>query len=44
VKLLAEIKEAGDAWEPKAVEVPAVLITSENVEEFLAAHPEAVGN
>lgn len=44
VKLLAEIKAAGDAWQPKAVEVPAVLITADNVADFIAAHPEAVGN
>jgi len=44
VKLLAEIKKAGDGWTPKAVEVPAVLITQDNVAEFIAAHPDAVGN
>jgi ribose transport system substrate-binding protein len=44
VKLLPEIIAAKDSWQPKAVEVPAVLITAENVEAFIAEHPEAVGN
>jgi ribose transport system substrate-binding protein len=43
VKMLAEIKAAGDAWEPKAAEVPAVLVTQETVGEFLKEHPEAIG-
>lgn len=42
VKMLKEIKEAGDAWEPKAAEVPAVLVTQETVESFLSEHPEAI--
>jgi ribose transport system substrate-binding protein len=42
VKMLAEIKEAGSAWEPKAAEVPAVLVTQETVGDFLAQHPEAL--
>src|SRR5690606_19037276 len=31
VKMLEEIIAAGDAWEPTAAEVPAVLVTSETV-------------
>ncbi len=42
VKMLKEIKDAGDSWEPKAVEVPAVLVTQETVEAFLQEHPDAV--
>lgn len=42
VKLIAEIKKAGADWQPKAAEVPAVLITRETVEDFLKQHPEAV--
>ncbi len=42
VKLLGEIKKAGAGWQPKAVEVPAVLITKETVEDFLKQHPDAV--
>ncbi len=44
VKRLAEIIEAGDSWEPKAAEVPAVLVTQENIEAFLEEHPDAYGN
>jgi len=43
VELLQEIKAAGSAWQPKAVEVPAVLVTQETVEAFVAEHPEALG-
>ncbi|UHD43782.1 sugar ABC transporter substrate-binding protein [Aureimonas altamirensis] len=43
VELLQEIKAAGSGWQPKAVEVPAVLVTQETVEAFVAEHPEALG-
>ncbi|MBX9457593.1 MAG: sugar ABC transporter substrate-binding protein [Rhizobium sp.] len=42
VKLLVEIKQAGADWQPKAAEVPAVLITKDSVEGFLKEHPEAL--
>lgn len=42
VKMLEEIKAAGASWEPKAAEVPAVLVTKETVDAFLAEHPEAI--
>ncbi len=42
VKMLDEIKKAGAAWEPKAAEVPAVLVTSETIADFTAKHPEAL--
>ena len=42
VKLLADIKKAGADWKPKAVEVPAVLITKDTVADFLKQHPDAV--
>lgn len=41
VKLLVEIKKAGADWQPKAAEVPAVLITKDTVDGFLKEHPEA---
>lgn len=41
VKLLADIKKAGADWQPKAVEVPAVLVTKDSVGDFLKQHPEA---
>jgi ribose transport system substrate-binding protein len=43
VKLLSKIKAAGAAWQPKAVEVPAVLVTEANVGAFINAHPDALG-
>lgn len=43
VKLLEDVIAAGESWEPKAVEVPAVLVTAETIEEFIAQHPEALG-
>lgn len=42
VKMLDEIKKAGAAWQPKAAEVPAVLVTSDSVADFTAKHPEAL--
>ena len=42
VKMLDEIKKAGAAWEPKAAEVPAVLVTADTVADFTAKHPEAL--
>lgn len=43
VKLLPEIIAAGADWKPEAREVPAVLVTAENVEAFVAEHPDALG-
>ena len=42
VKMLKEIKDAGASWHPKAVEVPAVLVTKDNINDFLAKHPDAI--
>ena len=42
VKMLDDIKKAGAAWQPKAAEVPAVLVTSDTVADFTAKHPEAL--
>jgi ribose transport system substrate-binding protein len=42
VKMLKEIKDAGASWQPKAVEVPAVLVTKDTVEAFLKEHPDAL--
>ena len=43
VKLLKDIKAAGSGWVPEAVEVPAVLVTKDNVDGFLKEHPDAIG-
>ena len=42
VKMLDEIKKAGAAWQAKAAEVPAVLVTSDTVADFTGKHPEAL--
>jgi ribose transport system substrate-binding protein len=42
IKLLPEIQKAGADWQPKAVEVPAVLVTKDTVEQFIAEHPDAI--
>jgi len=42
IKLLPEIVKAGASWTPKAVEVPAVLVTAGNIDKFLADHPAAL--
>lgn len=42
VKLLPEIVKAGASWTPKAIEVPAVLVTAANIDKFLADHPDAI--
>ena len=42
VKLFKEIKDAGASWQPKAVEVPAVLVTQDSIEAFLTEHPDAI--
>jgi ribose transport system substrate-binding protein len=34
--------KAGASWTPKAVEVPAVLVTKDNIDKFLADHPSAL--
>ena len=39
IKLLPDIVKAGAGWTPKAVEVPAVLVTSDTIDKFLADHP-----
>ncbi|MDQ0395109.1 sugar ABC transporter substrate-binding protein [Labrys monachus] len=43
VKLLKDIKAAGAGWTPKAVEVPAVLVTQDTVAQFVKDHPDATG-
>ncbi|MEX2415034.1 MAG: sugar ABC transporter substrate-binding protein [Paenibacillaceae bacterium] len=44
VEVLVEAIEKGDEWEPIAAEIPAVLITKDNVEQFIKDHPEAIEN
>jgi len=42
VKMLKEIRDGGSSWEPKAVEVPAVLVSKDNIDTFLSEHPDAI--
>jgi len=42
IKMLPDIQKAGAEWQPKAVEVPAVLVTKDTVEKFIADHPDAI--
>lgn len=44
VQKFEEAIAAGDSWEPTAAEVPAVVIDADSVEQFIADHPESVGN
>jgi ribose transport system substrate-binding protein len=30
---------AGDAWEAKTIEIPGVVVTKDNVDQFMADHP-----
>lgn len=41
--IIDEAIAAGASWEPKAVEVPAVVVTKDNVEQFIKDHPDAIG-
>jgi ribose transport system substrate-binding protein len=42
ITLLPEIVKAEASWTPKAVEVPAVLVTKDNIDKFLTDHPSAL--
>jgi ribose transport system substrate-binding protein len=41
--IIDEAMKAGKGWEPKAVEVTAVVVTKDTVEQFLKDHPDAIG-
>ena len=42
IKLLPEIVKANAKCQAKAIEAPAILVTKDNIETFLADHPSAV--
>jgi ribose transport system substrate-binding protein len=44
IQKFEEAIDAGDSWEPVAAEVPAVIIDADSVEQFIADHPESIGN
>ena len=37
-----EAIDAGDAWTPKTVDVPGVLVSTDTVTQFLSEHPDAI--
>ena len=39
---LLDALQAGASWQPKAVEVPVIVVNNQNVEQFIKDHPEAV--
>ena len=41
VATLDAARQAGASWQPKAVEVPAVVVTKASVDGFLKLHPDA---
>ena len=44
VQVLKEAIEKGADWKPIAAEIPPVVITKDNVEQFIKDHPDAVEN
>jgi ribose transport system substrate-binding protein len=43
VDTVADAIAAGNSWQPKAVEVPPVVVTSATVADFIKEHPDALG-
>lgn len=44
VDTLNQAIDAGKSWQPRAVEVAPVMVTSANVNAFIQEHPDALGN
>lgn len=42
VETLKQAIEKGDSWTPIAAEVPPVVITKDNVDQFIKDHPDAI--
>jgi ribose transport system substrate-binding protein len=42
VDVLDDAIKAGKDWTPKTVDVPAVVVTKDTVEEFVKEHPESL--
>jgi ribose transport system substrate-binding protein len=42
VQTISEAMKAGASWQPKAVEVPVIVVNKGNVEQFVKDHPEAL--
>ena len=41
--IIEDAMKAGSGWQPKAVEVTAVVVTKDSVAGFLKEHPDAIG-
>lgn len=39
---LLDARQAGASWQPKAVEVPVIVVNNQGVEQFIKDHPEAI--
>jgi ribose transport system substrate-binding protein len=44
VEVLKLAIDQGDSWKPIAAEIPPVIITKDNVEQFIKDHPDAIEN
>lgn len=44
IEAIEKMEAEGDSFEKGAYEYPATVVTAENVESFIAEHPEAVAN
>lgn len=44
IKAISDIKEQGDSYKKGANEYPAVVVTKDNVDAFVAEHPETIKN
>ena len=42
VNMIGEIIKAGDSWQPRAAEVPAILVDQQTIDGFLKEHPDAI--
>ena len=36
---ILDAKAAGESWEPKVITIPGVVVSAENVDQFMAEHP-----
>lgn len=44
IEAIVEMLDQGENYKKGAYELPAVVVTAENVEEFISEHPEAIEN
>lgn len=39
---ILDAKKAGDSWQPKDIQIPGVVVTKDNVDKFMAEHPDGM--